>query len=43
VGGLCAEGRTEIYDSGHIQRGYEDFDAKLKSLGAALTVIDTPH
>jgi UDP-N-acetylglucosamine 1-carboxyvinyltransferase len=38
LGGLCAEGRTEVYDSGHIERGYEDFDAKLRALGADITV-----
>ena len=36
VGGLCAEGRTEVYDSGHIQRGYEDFAGKLRALGARI-------
>jgi UDP-N-acetylglucosamine 1-carboxyvinyltransferase len=39
VGGLCAEGRTEVHDSGHIERGYEDFDGKLRSLGARITVV----
>jgi UDP-N-acetylglucosamine 1-carboxyvinyltransferase len=38
LGGLCAEGRTEVYDSGHIERGYEDFDGKLRALGADVTV-----
>ena len=33
LGGLCAQGRTEIYDSGHIERGYEDFPGKLSGLG----------
>ena len=31
-----AEGVTEIHDVYHIDRGYEDLDGKLKSLGAVL-------
>jgi UDP-N-acetylglucosamine 1-carboxyvinyltransferase len=38
--GLCAEGRTEVYDRGHIERGYEAFDDKLRSLGARVTRLD---
>jgi UDP-N-acetylglucosamine 1-carboxyvinyltransferase len=38
IGGLCAQGETEVFDIEHIARGYEDFDAKLAGLGAALTV-----
>jgi UDP-N-acetylglucosamine 1-carboxyvinyltransferase len=38
VGGLCAEGRTEVYDDGHIERGYENFEGKLKALGAGVRV-----
>jgi UDP-N-acetylglucosamine 1-carboxyvinyltransferase len=34
IGGLCAEGGTEVYDVGHIERGYESFVAKLQGLGA---------
>jgi UDP-N-acetylglucosamine 1-carboxyvinyltransferase len=40
VGGLCADGSTEVYDSGHIRRGYEDFDDKLRKLGAEISVIE---
>jgi UDP-N-acetylglucosamine 1-carboxyvinyltransferase len=40
VGGLCAEGRTEVYDSGHIERGYESFDAKLRALGADVKLAE---
>jgi UDP-N-acetylglucosamine 1-carboxyvinyltransferase len=39
LGGLCAEGRTEVHDSGHIERGYENFDGKLRSLGADIEVL----
>lgn len=38
LGGICAEGRTDIYDEGHIARGYEDFEAKLSALGAEIEV-----
>ena len=40
LGGLCAQGRTEVYDSGHIERGYEDFPGKLAGLGAPLEVTE---
>jgi UDP-N-acetylglucosamine 1-carboxyvinyltransferase len=40
LGGLCAEGRTEVHDSGHIERGYEDFVSKLKGLGADIHLDD---
>jgi UDP-N-acetylglucosamine 1-carboxyvinyltransferase len=39
LGGLCAQGRTQVHDSGHIERGYERFDAKLRALGADVTVV----
>lgn len=38
LGGLCAEGETRVYDVGHIERGYEDFLAKLAGLGAEVTL-----
>lgn len=34
IAGLSAEGESHIVDSGHITRGYENFDHKLRSLGA---------
>ncbi|HEX2030553.1 MAG TPA: UDP-N-acetylglucosamine 1-carboxyvinyltransferase [Actinomycetota bacterium] len=34
---LGADGITEISDAHHIDRGYEDFEAKLASLGADIT------
>jgi UDP-N-acetylglucosamine 1-carboxyvinyltransferase len=40
LGGLCAEGRTEVHDRGHIQRGYEDFVLKLTRLGADIHLQD---
>lgn len=36
IGGLCAEGETEILDIAHIHRGYEDFEDKLRGLGASI-------
>jgi UDP-N-acetylglucosamine 1-carboxyvinyltransferase len=41
VGGLCAEGRTQVYDVGHIERGYEDFVAKLRGLGADVSLEES--
>jgi UDP-N-acetylglucosamine 1-carboxyvinyltransferase len=34
LAGLGAEGVTEVSDMVHVDRGYEDFEAKLTSLGA---------
>ena len=34
IAGLCAEGETVVCDDGHVTRGYERFDRKLRSLGA---------
>ena len=34
VAGLTAGGQTAVYDAGHIRRGYECFDARLRALGA---------
>jgi UDP-N-acetylglucosamine 1-carboxyvinyltransferase len=42
LGGLAAEGRTEVYDDGHIARGYESFVEKLTGLGAEVEVGDVP-
>lgn len=34
IAGLVADGRTEVHHLKHIDRGYEDFEEKLKILGA---------
>jgi UDP-N-acetylglucosamine 1-carboxyvinyltransferase len=34
---LSADGVTEIADAGHVDRGYEDIDAKLSALGAEVS------
>src|SRR5512145_2076841 len=39
IGGLCAEGETQVYDIGHILRGYEDFESKLRGLGASISEV----
>lgn len=36
LAGLNAEGRTEVHDVEHIDRGYEDFVGKLARLGATI-------
>ena len=38
VAGLSAEGETEVYDSGHIRRGYDGLDEVLRRLGAEISV-----
>jgi UDP-N-acetylglucosamine 1-carboxyvinyltransferase len=43
LGGLSAEGRTEVFDPGHIDRGYEDFRQKLAGLGATVEEIEHPN
>lgn len=42
IAGLAAEGTTEIEDIYHIERGYEDIEAKLRMLGADIRKIVTP-
>ena len=37
IAGLMAEGVTEIYNIKYIDRGYEDFEIKLRTLGAQIT------
>jgi len=34
LAGLIAEGTTRVYDTSHLDRGYENIDAKLQLLGA---------
>ena len=40
---LAADGYTTVDDIQYIQRGYEDFDAKLRSLGATMELIESDH
>ena len=41
IAGLAAEGVTQVDVIVFIQRGYEDFEGKLRSLGATIEKIDT--
>ena len=36
IAGLCAEGTTELQDVFHLDRGYENLETKLRSMGARL-------
>ena len=36
LAGLKADGVTQVHDAEHIDRGYEDFDGRLRSLGARI-------
>ena len=42
IAGLAASGVTEIDDIYHIERGYEDIEAKLRSLGADIVKKSVP-
>jgi UDP-N-acetylglucosamine 1-carboxyvinyltransferase len=42
IAGLCADGVTEIEDVQYIERGYEDFVKKLRSLGAEIICEAVP-
>jgi UDP-N-acetylglucosamine 1-carboxyvinyltransferase len=41
VAALAAEGRTQVTDTHHIDRGYEDLTRDLRALGAQITYRDT--
>ena len=41
LAGLAAEGITTVDDIRYIERGYEDFDEKLRSLGALIEKVST--
>jgi UDP-N-acetylglucosamine 1-carboxyvinyltransferase len=42
IAGLAATGTTEIEDIYHIERGYENMDAKLRGLGADIVKRNVP-
>ena len=42
IAGLAAKGVTEIEDIYHIERGYENFEEKLRSLGADIIKKNVP-
>ena len=39
LAGLSAEGRSEVIDISHIDRGYSSFEQKLRSIGADIVRI----
>ena len=41
LAGLAAEGFTTVDDIKYIERGYEDFDSKLRGLGASIEKVST--
>ena len=41
IAGLAADGITQVDGIVFVQRGYEDFEGKLRSLGATIEKIDT--
>lgn len=41
IAALAAEGVSEIEDIEYVQRGYEDFDGKLRGLGAVIEKVDS--
>ena len=42
IAGLCAQGTTYIEDIYHVERGYENMEAKLCGLGADIRKVYTP-
>ena len=36
IAGICAKGTTEVYNLGHIDRGYENIEEKFRKLGAKI-------
>ena len=42
IAGLAAKGVTEIEDIYHIERGYENFEEKLRGLGADIVKKSVP-
>lgn len=39
IAGLCAEGYTSVSDIKYVLRGYEDFDVKMRGLGAQIVTV----
>ena len=40
IAGIAAEGKTEIYNLSHIDRGYENIEEKFRSLGAHIERVN---
>jgi ABC-type glycerol-3-phosphate transport system permease component len=43
IAGLAADGVTAVDDIHFIQRGYEDFEEKLRGIGASIEKVDGDH
>lgn len=43
IAGLMAHGKTELYDIQHIERGYENIIGKFATLGAKISIEETPE
>ena len=43
IAALCAKGVTQIEDIGHIERGYENVETKLRNLGADIRRVHIPE
>ena len=39
IAGIVAEGKTEVYNLEHIDRGYEDIESKFRTLGANINRV----
>ena len=39
IAGIVANGTTEVYNLGHIDRGYENIEEKFRSIGAKIERI----
>jgi len=40
IAGICAEGKTEVYNLSHIDRGYENIEEKFRNLGAMIERVE---
>ena len=43
IAGMCASGTTVVEDIHYIERGYENFVGKLKTMGADIEIVDFPE
>jgi len=43
IAALTAEGFSSVEDIMYIERGYEDFDKKLRELGAHIEKVDSDY
>ena len=39
IAGIIANGKTELYNLSHIDRGYENIEEKFRKLGAKITRV----